>query len=72
MGEREKADLAAIKGRENEARDRIKAGLSVDIANNPFTMEQLGLKYPMVDDHGRLWIVRGNMLVRIGYVAERP
>lgn len=71
MGEREDADLAAVKARVQAIRDQIYIGVgSVEAGQYP--PAQLGLRPVYADIHGRLWRDDGDKYTRIGYPAGRP
>lgn len=71
MGEREDADIAAVKARVQDIRDRIYIGVPEVVALG-YPPAQLGLRPVYCDEWGRLWRDDGDKYTRIGYPAGRP
>lgn len=62
--ERQAADLAAIKAREENVKDAIRRG-EPSVDTGPFTAYQLDLHAVMADRWGRMWRVDGTKLTLI-------
>lgn len=62
--DRQAADLAAIKAREENVRSAIRRG-EPSVDTGPFGMDQLGLHAVVADRWGRMWRVDGTALTLI-------
>ncbi len=58
--------LEKIKESERLAKEAIARGDWVVTINPQFTRQQLGLREVLADREGRLWVLNGSELVRIG------